>query len=67
MVLPSLLSWMRRLSVKGRHYYNPDAHTDLMVGIGGVAIDGDVVLKCVSVAGVALIIAGGVGLWREMH
>jgi len=66
MVLPLLWPWVRRLSSHGRHYYNPDAHSDFIIGIGRWSVGMDAVVKFTAVGGLALAAAGAVGLWRAM-
>jgi hypothetical protein len=66
MVVPAVWPWMRRLSVRGRHAYNPCAHTDVIYSMGSRSISGDLVLRLVAVVGLALILVGMIGAWRAM-
>ena len=65
MVVPTVLPWMRRLAERGRHMYNPTAHTDLILVVGSRSVDADVLMRRMGGVGLVLIVVGVFVIWRR--
>ena len=71
MLLPEVVSRIRGLTEKGRHFYLPDAHFDSILVIGSTSIGVDWLVEWLEVyvaaLGAVLLVVGVVGTWRALR
>ena len=67
LVAPKAIAWIRfqRAPHAVRQFYQPEAHTDFVVVVGGKGVSLETILTCLAVLGFLLVLAGVWGTWRS--